>query len=124
MKSLARFSVDQAVLVNILFFVCLLGGLAAALRSPIEFFPDVNLNEVTITTVWNGASAEEVERLVSQKIEEELLSVTAITKLHSISQANVSTIYIDFDEYLEEVGYEAGTRGRSGVGPKMLGDKF
>ena len=107
MKSLARFSVEQAVLVNILFFVCLLGGLAAALRIPIEFFPDVNLNEVTITTVWNGASAEEVERLVSQKIEEELLSVTDITEIHSISQANVSTIYIDFDEYLEEVGYEA-----------------
>ncbi|MCP4903349.1 MAG: efflux RND transporter permease subunit [bacterium] len=107
MKSLARFSVDQGVLVNILFFVCLLGGLAAMSRVPVEFFPDVNLNEVQITTLWTGASAEEVERLVTQKVEEELLAVTDITEVHSVSQANVSTIYIDFDEYLQEVGYEA-----------------
>jgi len=106
-RSLPRFSVDQAVLVNLLFFVCLIGGIATLPRIPVEFFPDVNLNQAVITTVWTGASAEEVERLVTQKIEEELLSVTGITDLHSISQANVSTVYIDFDEFLEDVEYEA-----------------
>ena len=107
MRSLPRFSVEQNVLVNVLFFVCLLGGLAAYSRIPVEFFPDVNLNEATITTVWTGASAEEVERLVTQKLEEELLAVADIDKIHSISQTDVSTIMVDFDEYLSETEYEA-----------------
>ena len=95
------------MLVNVLFFVCLLGGLAAFSRIPVEFFPDVNLNEATITTVWTGASAEEVERLVTQKLEEELLAVADIDKIHSVSQTDVSTIMVDFDEYLSEIEYEA-----------------
>ncbi|MFP6565368.1 MAG: efflux RND transporter permease subunit [Myxococcota bacterium] len=107
MRSLPRFSVEQNVLVNILFFVCLLGGLVAFSRIPVEFFPDVNLNQATITTIWTGASAEEIERLVTQKLEEELLSVVDIDKMHSVSQSDVSTIMIDFDEYLGEVAYEA-----------------
>ena len=88
MRSLPRFSVEQTVLVNVLFFVCLLGGLAAFSRIPVEFFPDINLNEANIATVWSGASADEVERLVTQKLEEELRSVVDIDKMRSVSQAN------------------------------------
>jgi HAE1 family hydrophobic/amphiphilic exporter-1 len=105
--SLPAFSVRQAVLVNVLFFVCLLGGLAAYTRIPLEFFQDINLNEAFITTVWPGSSAEEVERLITQKLEEELLTVVDIDEMHSVSSAGLSSIGIDFDEYLDEVDYEA-----------------
>ena len=107
MRSLPRFSADQTVFVNVLFFVCLLAGYGAYSRIPVEFFPDVNLNQAVISTVWTGASAEEVERLVTQKLEEELLGVSDIDKMHSVSRANLSSISLDFDEYLDEVGYEA-----------------
>lgn len=107
MRSLPRFSADQTVFVNVLFFVCLLAGGVAYTRIPVEFFPDVNLNQAVISTVWTGASAEEVERLVTQKLEEELLGVPDIDKMHSVSRANLSSIHLDFDEYLDEVGYEA-----------------
>jgi multidrug efflux pump subunit AcrB len=107
MRSLPRFSADQTVFVNVLFFVCLLAGYGAYTRIPVEFFPDVNLNQAVISTVWTGASAEEVERLVTQKLEEELLGVSDIDKMHSVSRANLSSISLDFDEYLDEVGYEA-----------------
>jgi HAE1 family hydrophobic/amphiphilic exporter-1 len=106
-RSLPRFSVDQTVLVNVLFFVCLLAGYAAYTRIPVEFFPDINLNQATIATVWSGASAEEVERLVTQKLEEELVTVVDVDEMRSVSQADVSTISIDFDEDLNEVEYEA-----------------
>ncbi len=101
------FSVRQTVLVNVLFFVCLLGGYAAYTRIPLEFFQDINLNEAVVTTVWTGASAEEIERLVTQKLEEELLTVSDIDQMRSVSSAGVSSINIDFDEFLDEVEYEA-----------------
>jgi HAE1 family hydrophobic/amphiphilic exporter-1 len=105
--SLPAFSVRQTVLVNVLFLVCLLGGVAAYTRIPVEFFQDINLNEAEIITVWPGASAEEVERLITQKLEEELLTVVDIDEMHSVSSAGISNISIDFDEYLNEVDYEA-----------------
>ena len=105
--TLPEFSLRQTVLVNVLFFVCLLGGIAAFTRIPIEYYPDVTLNQAVITTIWMGASAEEVERLVSQKLEEELSEVTDIDEMRSTSQADMSTIMIDFDEMLDQQEYES-----------------
>ncbi len=105
--SLPSFSVRQTVLVNVLFFVCLIGGVAAYTRIPIEFFQDINLMEANITTVWTGASAEEVERLVTQKLEEELISVNDIDEIRSTSSAGLSVVRLEFDETLDEVAYEA-----------------
>ncbi len=105
--TLPEFSIRQNVLVNVLFFVCILGGLAAFSRIPVEYYPDVTLNAVSITTVWPGASAEEVERLVTQKIEEELAEVTDIAEMQSTSQADRSGILIDLDEMLDDAEYES-----------------
>ncbi len=105
--SLPRFSVEQSVLVNVLFFVCFLGGLISFSRIPIEFYPDIVLNTVNINTVWSGASADEVERLVTQKLEEELVSISDVKEMRSTSQANFSSVVIDFDEDLDELNYQA-----------------
>ena len=105
--SLPAFSVRQSVLVNVLFFVSLFGGLAAYTRIPIEYWQEVVLNTVNLNTIWSGASADEVERLVTQKLEEELLSVADVKEMRSTSTANLSSIVIDFDEDLDALAYEA-----------------
>ena len=61
--TLPEFSLRQPVFVNVLFFVCLLGGIAAFTRIPVEYYPDVTLNLLVVATPWPGASAEEVERI-------------------------------------------------------------
>ena len=105
--TLPEFSLRQPVLVNVLFFVCLLGGMAAFSRTPIEYYPDVTLNQLWIGTYWTGASADEVERLVTQKLEEELGAVTDIDELRSTSQSGFSEILIELDEMLDEQEYES-----------------
>ena len=94
------------MLVNVLFFVCLFGGLAAYSRVPVEYWPEVVLNTVNLNTVWAGASADEVERLVTRKLEEELLTVGDIREMRSVSTANLSAIVIDFDENLDQLALE------------------
>jgi len=105
--TLPEFSVRQSVLVNVLFFVCVLGGLAAFSRIPVEYYPDVSLNSMGVSTVWLGASPEEVERLVTQKIEEELSTVEDIKEMRSTSSADQSQILIDFDETLNDEAFES-----------------
>ena len=64
---LSEFSVRQTVLVNVLFVVCLVGGLRALQLTEVEYFHDITTNEVSIVTFWAGASAEEVELLVTAR---------------------------------------------------------
>ena len=46
--SLPAFSVRQAVLVNILFFVAMFAGLGAYLRTPVDFFPEIGFNGTSL----------------------------------------------------------------------------
>ena len=107
LNRLAEFGVRQTVLVNVLFVVCMVGGCGALQLTEVEYFHDVTLNGVDITTLWAGASAEEVERLVTTKLEEELQTLDDIDEMRSSSQANVSSIAIEFDENLDPAEFEA-----------------
>ena len=105
--NLPEFSVRQTVLVNVLFFVCMLAGGAALLRTPIEAFPDISFNIAVIRTPWTGASSEEIERLVTTRIEEELVDLDGIKEIRSESRANMSQILVEFQETLSEAEYNA-----------------
>ncbi len=113
--TLPEFSVRQTVLVNVLFVVCLVGGWNALKLTEVEYFHDVTLNQVVVTTVWTGASAEEIERLVTAKLEEELLTVSNIEEMRSSSQSNLSMITIDIDENLDTTEYESAVNDIRGA---------
>jgi HAE1 family hydrophobic/amphiphilic exporter-1 len=105
--SLPEFSVRQIVLVNLLFVIVLVSGFFAATRIPIDVYPDISFNTALVNTVWSGASADEVERLVTTKLEDEIRDVDGIKDLTSFSQAGFSAIEVDWEETLSEIAYEA-----------------
>lgn len=113
--TLPEFSVRQTVFVNVLFFVCMIGGWNALQLTEVEYFHDVVLNQVVVTTVWTGASADEVERLVTAKLEEELITVGDVEEMRSASQSNISMISLDIDENLESVDYESAVNDIRGA---------
>ena len=113
--TLPEFSVRQTVLVNVLFVVCMVGGWNALQLTEVEYFHDVTLNKVVVTTQWAGASADEIERLVTTKLEEELLTVNAIDEMRSASQSNVSMITLDLDETLSSIDYESAVNDIRGA---------
>lgn len=100
--SIARFSVKQVVLVNLLFVILMLAGIMTARRLPIDVFPDISFNAAIVTTVWPGASPSEMERLVTSKIEEEVGDTVGIKEWFSYSSQGASVITIGWDETLSE----------------------
>lgn len=90
-------------LANIAFVVVLLLGLLSYLTMPREHDPEINFNWVNITTALPGASAEEVERLVTNPIEDGIKGVADIRFVVSTSRENVSTILVRFREISERV---------------------
>jgi HAE1 family hydrophobic/amphiphilic exporter-1 len=85
------------------------GGFIAFSRTPVDFFPDISFNSSSIATVWNGASADEVERLITTKIEEEIRDIAGIKDLTSESGANLSLIGVAWDESLSDAEFESAT---------------
>ena len=71
-------------------------GAASYFKLGVDRFPKVDLPVVSVRTDLPGASTEEVETQVSQKIEEVVNTVEGITELRSISGAGKSVIIVTF----------------------------
>ena len=57
---------------------------------PLDMFPNVNFDMVTVSTVYPGAPAEDVEKFVTIPIEKELKGISGIKDLYSSSDEGVS----------------------------------
>ncbi len=90
-----RFAIANPLLVNLLLAVIALAGFFSWRAMPQEMFPLVELDKVRITTVFQGASPEEVERQITLPIEQEFDGMAEIDVLSSTSSEGLSSIIID-----------------------------
>ncbi len=100
--SIARFSVRQGVLINVLFVVCVVAGLYASQSVAVDAYPNVDLDSAAIYTVWIGASPAEIDNLVTARIEDEIESIRGIDRVVSDSRPNRSSILVKFKEDLSD----------------------
>lgn len=73
-------------------------GIVSFRNLPIEAYPDVANNYVTVITQWPGRSAEEIERQVTVPVEIQMAGLPHLTHLRSFSLAGLSTIELTFDD--------------------------
>lgn len=110
MKSLPRFSVENPVIVNLVMFAILLGGLWSGLTLIREMFPESRPDRITINTAYPGATPQEIEKGITLKIEEAIKDIDGIDKIVSTVNEGSSTViaelrtdFDDIDEALREV---------------------
>lgn len=97
--SIPKISVNNPVLANMLMIIIIIFGLYAWITLPRELTPEIALQSATVTTLYPGASPEEVEKLVSAPIEDAIEeNVNKINLMLSTSSEGRSIITIDFDE--------------------------
>lgn len=83
-------------LANITFVVVLLMGMLAYLNMPREQDPEINFNWLIVTSVLPGAAAEDVEKKVTQPLEDAVAKIGDIRFISSISRESVSTVLVRF----------------------------
>ncbi|MBD3308095.1 AcrB/AcrD/AcrF family protein, partial [candidate division KSB3 bacterium] len=110
MRSFFKFFAERHLLANLITIMVFLLGIASAIQINRSEFPKVDVGEMVITTRYPGASPEDVELHVTNKIEEELKSVTGIKWITSTSMENSSLIDVmiaddvsDMDEVKTEI---------------------
>lgn len=98
MYFLIRFFLSRGLLVKILFFSVLLYGAYSMITAQKEGFPAVQLNTITVSTAYPGASTEDVELNLTTRLEEEIAEVNGLYEVTSTSRENFSQIIIQADE--------------------------
>lgn len=91
---LIRFSINNPLLTNLLLVIVIIMGILSWNAMPQEMFPVVELDKVRITTEFEGATPEEVDRQVTLPIEDEFDGVADIDVITSVSQEGISNILI------------------------------
>jgi HAE1 family hydrophobic/amphiphilic exporter-1 len=71
-------------------------GLLAIFQMPIQLSPDVERPQVSIETVWPGASPQEIEKEIVKEQEDRLRSVEGVVKMSSQSLDSVGQINLEF----------------------------
>ncbi len=82
---------------NLLLVVLLVAGAIAAPNMRAQFFPDVIVDNVTVSTVWQGAGAEDVDAGIVQILEPVLLAIEGVEGSNSTSREGSGTIALDFE---------------------------
>jgi multidrug efflux pump subunit AcrB len=89
------------VLANTTFAVVLLVGILSYFQLPRAQDPDVNFNWISIITVLPGAASEDVEKLVTDPLEEAIQKVQDIKFVASTSREGISDILVRFEDISE-----------------------
>lgn len=98
MNSLIQFFIQRSMLVRLLFLSVFVFGLSQMFNIQKEGFPSVDLNKVTVNTIYPGASAEDVELNVTKNLEDNIREVDGLYEVTSTSRENSSSILIQANE--------------------------
>ena len=83
---------------NLLMAIMLLVGAAALTRLNTQFFPNFDVNFITVRVQWTGATAEDVETAITAPLERELLNLGGLKEMNSSSSQGAARIFLEYDE--------------------------
>jgi len=115
MNPFFRFFAERHTLANVFTLMVIVLGLSTAFFIKRDQYPKVDFGELFITTYYPGASPEDVELNVTNKLEEEIKTVTGIDRYTSISLENVSFLDVVIDADVEDL-HEVVNEVREAVG--------
>ncbi len=88
--------VRNPVKVSVGVILIALFGTIALYKMPMQLTPEVEVPTITITTMWPGASPQEIESEIIQPQEEQLQSVEGLQKMSSESMDSRGQITLEF----------------------------
>ncbi len=94
-----RFAIKNPVTVIVGVLLLVLFGIISIFKLPIQLTPNVDKPEITVTTRWEGASPQEVEKEITEEQEDRLKSIRGLKKMTSTSIRDKARITLEF--YIE-----------------------
>ncbi|MEL7271340.1 MAG: efflux RND transporter permease subunit, partial [Bacteroidota bacterium] len=95
---LSSWAIDNKTTMYVLIAVILFLGGSAYFSMPRENFPEIKETKIYISSLFPGNTAEDIEKLITDPLEDELKTVSNVIEITSTSQEDYSIIIVEFDE--------------------------
>jgi multidrug efflux pump subunit AcrB len=94
MKWLSNWFIDNPVGANLLMVMILAGGLLSLETLRVESFPQIPPTQLTITVMYPGGTAKQVDESITQRVEDAISSIAGIKHITSSSSRGVSQVHV------------------------------
>ena len=94
-------AIQNSTIIYVLMAVFLILGVRAYVTMPRENFPEITETTIFISTPYPGNTAQDIERFVTDPIEEGIKGVSNIVEISSTSQDDYSIVSVEFDEDID-----------------------
>ncbi len=94
---LIKYSLEKPVSVTVGVILLLVFGIIGFNKLPVQLTPDVEIPQITVKTIWGGATPYEIEKEVIEQQEEVLKGLQGLTKMESSSYNSYGEITLSFE---------------------------
>lgn len=101
MTGIIAWFVRNPIAANLIMVLIIVGGLTGIPALEKQFFPDFEMNTVSVTLPYLGAGPTEVEEQICVRIEEAVHDLNGVKEIRSIAREGSGTVYIE-----AESGYD------------------
>ena len=95
---LSSWAINNKTTIYVLILVIFYLGISSFFDMPRENFPEVNETKIYVSTIYPGNTAEDIEKLVIDPLEDQLKTVSNVVEITSTSQEDYGMIMVEFDE--------------------------
>jgi len=94
----SSWAIEHRTVIYVIMALFFILGISSYFSMPREAFPEINDTKVFVSTVYPGNTAEDIERILTDPLEEALKGVPNMVEIHSTSSEDFSVIEVEFDE--------------------------
>jgi len=94
----SSWAIEHRTVIYVIMSIFFILGISSYFSMPREAFPEINDTKVFVSTIYPGNTAEDIERIVTDPLEEVLKGVSNLVEIRSTSSEDFSVIDIEFDE--------------------------
>ncbi len=95
---LSSWAINNKTTMYVMIAMILILGIGAYNSMPREDFPEIKETKIYISSIYPGNTAEDVEKLITDPIEDKIKTVSNVVEVTSTSQEDYSIIVVEFDE--------------------------
>ncbi len=98
---LSSWAINNKTTIYVIMILILFLGIGAYFSMPRESFPEIRETKIYISSVYPGNTAEDIEKLITDPLEDKLKTVSNVVEITSTSQEDYSMIIVEFDENID-----------------------
>jgi HAE1 family hydrophobic/amphiphilic exporter-1 len=94
---LARFAINRPVAMYMFFCAVIILGFVSLRELSVDLLPDISYPRLSVVTRYTGVAPEEMETLVTKRLESAVSRIPGIRRVESVSKEGVSVMTLEFD---------------------------